>query len=669
MIQMSYFSAMRTTSFLKLLVLFFLSFQLSAQDALLPGQYTSSDKRALKLFEEGKRYYDARQDKRAEELMLRAIEQDNKFVEPHMILAILCLEQNRIEERIYHLNQAIQKGPRLYVENYFFLAETEFNTEAYDNAKVHYVQFLKFNRINPDEKEEAEFKLKCCDFGAFAKKNPRDITYENMGPSINSEYNEYFPSITADEQNFLITRQLNCEVCHGSKYQEDLFLAKKLGAAWDGAKLIRELSSAGNEGAPSISADGNYMFITISQEIDGMYMGGQSTGLGSCDIFYTQKVNGRWIKPINLGAKVNSAMWESQPSFSSDGKTLYFVRGVPARNGTIKNIDIYYSEVGEDGKFGLAQKLPSNINSVKDEQSVFIHPDNQTLYFSSEGHIGMGGSDIFMAKRKPDGSWADPVNLGSPINSSKDENSLMVSPGGKLAYFASDRKGGFGKLDLYQFELPPDLRPEAITYVKGRVYNAKTKESLEANFELQDLEKQIKVAQSYSQKNGEFLVTLTANKNYLVNVSKDGFLFYSDNFSLKGVNTSIDKPYQLDIPLEPLDVGSTVELKNIFFEVNKWDLQPESRAELNKLIAFLNQNKTVKIELSGHTDNTGDKKLNVTLSNNRAKAVYDFLITEGKIAPERLAYKGYGDSKPKVPNDTAENKAKNRRTEFKITAR
>jgi len=652
-----------------LFLLMVFTFQVDAQEALLPGQYTSSDKKALKLFEEGKRYYDARQDKRAEELMLRAIDQDINFVEPHMILAILYLEQNRMEERIYHLNQTIQKGPRLYVENYFFLAEAEFSLESYDKAKIHYAQFLQFSRINPGEKEEAEFKLKCCDFGSMAKKNPRDIIYENMGPSINSEYNEYFPSITADEQNFFVTRQLICEVCPGSKYQEDLFLAKKLGAAWDGAKIIRELSSAGNEGAPSISADGNYMFITISQEIDGMYMGGQSTGLGSCDIFYTQKINGRWVKPINLGSKINSTMWESQPSFSSDGKTLYFVRGIPARNGTIKNIDIYFSEVGEDGKFSLAQKLPANINSAKDEQSVFIHPDNQTLYFSSEGHIGMGGSDIFMAKRRPDGSWGDPVNLGSPINSAQDENSLMVSPGGKLAYFASDRKGGYGKLDLYQFELPSDLRPEAITYVKGRVYNAKTKESLEANFELYDLEKQQKVAQSYSQKNGEFLVTLTANKNYLVNVNKDGFLFYSDNFSLKGTTTSIDKPFQLDIPLEPLDVGSTVELKNIFFEVNKWDVQPESRTELNKLIAFLNQNKTVKIELSGHTDNTGDKKQNETLSNNRARAVYDYLVKEGKIAPERLTYKGYGDTKPKVANDTPENKARNRRTEFKITAR
>ena len=633
----------------------------------MPGQYTSSNKKALKYFEEGKRYYDARQDKRAEDLLLRSIDEDPRFVEPHIIIAILCLEQNRIEDRVYHLNQAIQKGPRLYVENYFNLAETEFGIEHYDKAKTLYEQFLKFTRINPNDKEEAEFKLKCCDFGTAALKRPSQIVYTNLGPTVNSEYSEYFPSITADEGNFLFTRQLDCSVCPAAKYQEDLFLSKKdVAGAWSGASIVRELSSMGNEGAPSISADGNYMFITISQEIDGMYMGGQATGLGSCDIFYTQKVGGRWIKPVNLGSKINSSMWESQPSFSSDGKTLYFVRGVPNRNGTIKNIDIFYSVVGDDGKFSQAVRLPANINSPKDEQSVFIHPDNQTLYFSSDGHIGMGALDIFMSKRKPDGTWGDPVNLGSPINTAKDENSLMVSPSGKLAYFASDRNGGYGKLDLYQFEMPSEFKPEKITYVKGKVYDAKTGEALEANFELYDLASQQQVTKSYSQKNGEFLVTLTANRNYLVNVNKPGYMFYSDNFSLKEVPADFTKPFQLDIPLEPIDLGSIVELKNVFFEVNKWDLKPESKAELEKLIQFLNQNKNLKVELSGHTDNSGDKKQNELLSQNRAKAVYQYLITEGKIVTERLSYKGYGDSKPKVANDSAENKAKNRRTEFKI---
>ncbi|NBQ47898.1 MAG: hypothetical protein EBU33_05515, partial [Sphingobacteriia bacterium] len=414
---------------------------------------------------------------------------------------------------------------------------------------------------------------------------------------------------------------------------------------------------------------GNYMFITMSQEMGGGYMGGNAKGYGSCDIFYTQKINGRWTKPVNLGPSINSAQWESQPSFSSDGKTLYFVRGNPLRNGTVKNIDIFYSVVEADGKFGTAQRLPENINSKDEEESVFIHPDNQTLYFSSRGHVGMGGADIFMSRRKADGNWGDPVNLGFPVNSADDENSLLVSPSGRMAYFASDREGGVGGLDLYEFELPAQLKPEAITYVKGSVYHAQTRQPLEASFELIDLDSQKLLTRSYSQKNGEFLVTLTATKNYLVNVSREGFLFYSDNFILRDLKTDFNKPFVLNIPLEPIDTGSTVELKNVFFDVNKSELRPESCTELDKLVAFLLKNPNLKIELGGHTDNTGDKKANQLLSENRAKAVQQYLVSAGKIGVERLSYKGYGDSRPKVPNDTAENKAKNRRTEFKVTAK
>lgn len=658
----------RCSNFCFAVILIILPLCFLSQEVLMPGKYTSTNKKALKYFEEGKRYYDARQDKRAEELLLKSIDEDERFVEPHVIISILCMEQNRVKESVFHLTQAVKKGPNIYVENYFNLAEAEFELDDFENAKLHYTKFLTFPRISTDDKDEAAFKIKCADFATAAKKNPLNIKFSNAGPEINSPYNEYFPSITADEKYFLYTRRLNSSETM-SKYQEDLFISKSDKGNWLGSKPIMELSSPGNEGAPSISADGNYMFITISQEMDGLYMGGQANGLGSCDIFFTQKVDGRWSKPTNLGARINSSMWESQPSFSSDGKTLYFVRGTPQRNGTIKGIDIYYSVLDKDGKFSQATRVPGNINTVKEEQSVFIHPDNQTLYFSSQGHVGMGGADIFMSKRKPDGTWGDPVNLGYPINSSKDENSLLVAPSGRLAYFASDREGGYGGLDIYQFEVPPSMKPEKITYVKGKVFDAKSKQPLEAEFELVDLETQLSVIKSYSQRNGEFLITLNANKNYLVNVNKEKYLFYSDNFSLKEKESDFNKPFQLDIPLEPIDTGNVVELKNIFFDVNKWDLKPESKAELEKLRALLTKNPGIKIELGGHTDNSGDKKFNLTLSANRAKAVYDYLITNGKIPATRLSSKGYGDMRPKAPNDTPENKAKNRRTEFKVTAK
>lgn len=641
---------------------------LQAQQNVAPGQLTSTDKKAVKLFNEAKRLYDGRQDAKAEEVLKKAIKQDKNFMEPHMLLAAICLVQNREKERAEHLQRAIEIGPNFFVENYFFLAETEFRLTELEKAKLHYQQFLKFPRTNPNEKEQAEFMLKCTEFSIEARKHPLAIRFRNMGDAVNSSEFEYFPTITADEQSLYYTRRLPCTGCFGG-WQEDLFIAKAGPQGWSTGRVVQELSSQGNEGAPSISADGNYMFITMSQEMGGAYMGGNAKGYGSCDIFYTQKVNGRWNKPVNLGPSINSAQWESQPSFSSDGKTLYFVRGNPLRNGTVKNIDIFYSVVEADGKFGTAVRLPENINSKGEEESVFIHPDNQTLYFSSRGHVGMGGADIFMSRRKADGTWGDPVNLGFPVNSADDENSLLVSPSGRMAYFASDREGGVGGLDLYEFELPAELKPEPITYVKGSVYNAQTREPLEASFELIDLESQKLLTRSYSQKNGEFLVTLTANKNYLVNVSRDGFLFYSDNFILKDLKTDFNKPFVLNIPLEPIDTGSTVELKNVFFDVNKSELRPESRTELDKLVSFLLKNPNLKIELGGHTDNTGDKKANQVLSENRAKAVQEYLVTVGKIGAGRLTYKGYGDTRPKVANDTPENKAKNRRTEFKVTGK
>jgi outer membrane protein OmpA-like peptidoglycan-associated protein len=658
---------MRTSNYITIFFILMLSL-LQAQQTVAPGQLTSTDKKAIKLFNEAKRFYDGRQDGKAEESLKKAIKQDKNFMEPHMLMAAICLVQNRQKERAEHLQRAIELGPNFFVENYFFLAETEFRLTELEKAKLHYQQFLKFTRIHPDEREQAEFMLKCADFSIEARKHPLSIQFRNMGEAVNSSEFDYFPTITADEQNLYYTRRLPCASCIGS-WQEDLFLAKAGPQGWSTGRVVQELSSQGNEGAPSVSADGNYMFITMSQEMGGGYMGGNAKGFGSCDIFYTQKINGRWTKPVNLGPSINSAQWESQPSFSSDGKTLYFVRGNPLRNGTVKNIDIFYSVVEADGKFGTARRLPENINSKDEEESVFIHPDNQTLYFSSRGHVGMGGADIFMSRRKADGNWGDPVNLGFPVNSADDENSLLVSPSGRMAYFASDREGGVGGLDLYEFELPAQLKPEPITYVKGSVYHAQTRQPLEASFELIDLDSQKSLTRSYSQKNGEFLVTLTANKNYLVNVSREGFLFYSDNFILKDLKTDFNKPFVLNIPLEPIDTGSTVELKNVFFDVNKSELRPESCTELDKLVAFLLKNPNLKIELGGHTDNTGDKKANQLLSENRAKAVQQYLVSTGKIGVGRLSYRGYGDSRPKVPNDTAENKAKNRRTEFKVTAK
>ncbi|MFM7900381.1 MAG: OmpA family protein, partial [Bacteroidota bacterium] len=417
------------------------------------------------------------------------------------------------------------------------------------------------------------------------------------------------------------------------------------------------LNTYGNEGVPCYSSDGKVLFFAACQRNDGK---------GSCDLYYSALRKDGWTKPLNLGGPVNTTLWESQPSFSSDGRTLYFIRGRITGTG-IREQDIYMSRIGDDRKWSEPAKLPSNINTPEEEEFVYIHPDDQTLYFSSDGHVGMGGLDIYVSRRRPDGSWGDPVNLGYPINTYDDERGLLVGPRGDVAYISSDRPGGEGGLDLYCFKLHNAARPVATSFVKGVVVDANSGSKLSSSYEIIDLESGKTVVKSGTEETvGTFLSTLPIGKDYLLNVSKEGYLFYSDNFSCKDSKTS-NKPYILDIKLEPVTVGSKVVLKNVFFPTNSFELQKESFTELDKLVSFMKKNTNVVIEVSGHTDNVGDKKSNQILSNNRAKSVTDYLESKG-IDGSRMTSIGFGDAKPISDNNTEEGRASNRRTEFRITS-
>jgi len=638
-----------------------------SQSSLPPGTYTSTNKKAIKFFEESKKMFQLRKDTDAEKLIKKAIEEDPQFIEAYSAYADFLMGNNRVKEAIPLYEKAISLNPKIFIDNNYYLGGALLHEAQYDKAITCFETILKTERINPNLKDEAARYLKNARFGSEAIKHPQPFKPVNVGEGINTAEYEYFPALTADGSTFLFTRNIREGEGVTAPRQEDFYVSKKVNGVWQTANPISSVNTPGNEGAPSLSADGEIMFFASCMEMTGDYGTSERKGYGSCDIFYAQKINGKWSKPRNAGPTINTKNWETQPSFSSDGKTLYFIRGMVTREG-IKNPDVYVSTIGDDGKFSEPIRLSDNINTSLGEESVFIHPDNQTLYFSSEGHPGMGGLDIFMSKKQADGSWGKAINLGYPINTSMDDNSFLADANGKYAYLASEREGGFGGLDIYQFELPESVRPEKITYVKGLTYNARTKAPVEASFELIDLETQQSVTSAYSNSAGEFLVTLTSNHNYLVNVSKPGFLFYSDNFSLKDKVADYNKPYKLQIPLQPIDTG-IIELKNIFFDVNKWDLKAESKAELQKIISFIKANPTLKIEFSGHTDNSGDKVFNKTLSNNRAKAIYDYVIEKGAIPATNLSYKGYGDTKPKAPNDTPENKAKNRRTELRILSK
>jgi outer membrane protein OmpA-like peptidoglycan-associated protein len=308
--------------------------------------------------------------------------------------------------------------------------------------------------------------------------------------------------------------------------------------------------------------------------------------------------------------------------------------------------------------------LGDTINSDEKEMSPFIHADGKTLYFTSNGHIGFGDQDLFVSHLGDDGKWSKPMNLGYPINTPNEERGLFVNSNGDYAYLTSDRENKHN-LDIYKFELYEQARPTPSTYVTGIVRDSETKTTLEAKFELIDLESGKTIMNNVSDKEtGKYLIILPVNKEYAFNVSKKGYLFNSDNFVLPN-NYNTNEPFVKNIDLQQIKIGKEVVLKNIFFELDSYELKSKSKAELNKLIQFLNENTTVKIEIGGHTDNQGSIEHNIILSKNRAKTVYDYLINNN-IDSKRLSFKGYGQNTPIATNSTEEGKAKNRRTEFKI---
>jgi outer membrane protein OmpA-like peptidoglycan-associated protein len=296
--------------------------------------------------------------------------------------------------------------------------------------------------------------------------------------------------------------------------------------------------------------------------------------------------------------------------------------------------------------------------------SPFIHPDNQSLYFSSDGLIGLGGYDIFVSRRNKEGKWRKAINLGYPINTNRDEIGLIVNARGDKAYFASNTDKNLGK-DIFSFDMPVQDRPSMTTYMKGRVLDAVTSGLLRAKFELIDLENGRDFYKSYSDSlTGEFVVSIPVDHNYMLNVSRKGYLFYSENFSLKGIFHQ-DAPLLKDIPLQPIEIGKSIVLKNVFYETGSYALKKESEIELNKVVQFLKVNPGIRIEISGYTDNVGETAYNQVLSENRARTIADYLIA-ASVNAQRIVFKGYGMNNPVTSNDTEEGRAQNRRTELKI---
>ncbi|MBU3659144.1 MAG: hypothetical protein FGM14_04705 [Flavobacteriales bacterium] len=493
--------------------------------------------------------------------------------------------------------------------------------------------------------------------GASLKLTPEKVEINNLGNGINGVEADYFPSVTADESMLLFTSTR--EGSTGGKnsegaYDEDLWYSMKTqDGKWSAPQNFgTPVNTKNNNGIASFTGDGQFVVCGRCNEPDGY---------GSCDIYGATLTGNTWNKPINLGSVINSKSWDAQVSVSADGKTLVWSSN---REGGYGDQDLWMSKKDEKGIWTQAKNLGSVINTEGNEYSPFLHPDGKTLYFSSNFHSPrIGGIDIYKSTLNENGTWSKPENLGYPINTEKNDLYFVQTPSGLKGYFASDREGGLGLYDIYEIVYPQEKKSSLITFI-GNVIDEESSIPLEANVKIEDVDSSSLVGEYVSNSStGKFVVILTPGRNYSMTVSKNGYLFYSENFNV--LDTTEFKEIKKDVLLQKIKEGKKIVLNNIFFQTGKSELTESSALEISKLYDLLMQNPSINVEISGHTDNVGGDAENLKLSFDRAKVVVETLVAKG-IPANRLVAKGYGKTQPIAPNDTPENKQLNRRTEFKI---
>lgn len=584
-------------------------------------------------------------------LLLRSYKEDAKSWNTLTALANTYNEIKQYDSAVLFFGQAKIVDPKQF--DYFNLnySVSLAGIGKFADALQAVDNYLHIPNLSSRGKTAAEYRKKTYEFALdYASKHPNEnYTFApvNMGDAINSTFSEYYPSFTIDDSMFVYTRR-------GEGVREDFMQSFKLsdGKYTTSVLMPGAVNEQPSKGAINISQDGQWVIFA------GNFPG---TGYGDFDLYISHKTQDGWSDPVNMGRSINTEYWESSPSLSSDKRTLYFSSNRPSGFG---GNDLYVSHLTADGKWTKAVNLGRAVNTKGDELAPLIHADNESLYFTSSGLPGYGGSDLFMTKRKGDTSWSVPQNLGYPINTIDNEGSLFVAADGVTAYYASDRSDSRGDLDLYRFTLRPEVRPLKTLYVSGKIVDSsKNSPGLEADFQLVDNGTQQMVSQSRSSNTGDYLVTLPAGKDYTFTVKKKGYLFQSELFELgkEKPQTTIHK----NITLKPIQLNASITLKNILFNTNSYELQPISLIELNTVLQLLRDNPSLRLRINGHTDNKGTQAINQPLSANRAKSVVDFLVKNG-IAKDRLEWKGFGDNQPVASNETEDGRALNRRTEIEV---
>ena len=643
--------AIKKINYISVIIFVLLSINLTAQQ-----RYSTTKKSAIKQFEIAQNNYNAGDYKDAISNLNLALKKDANFIEPYLLKAQIYSEINDIENEIKEYENALAINREYTPKIQYLLSIAYFNNEEYQKSLDICLEARDMDISSNWLSRSIDTGIEAAHVALDLYNHPVPFNPINLGEKVNTRFDDYWPMLSTDGTKLYTTKTLprrDDMPMSRRNSQEDFFINfLEKDSSWSRPYKIGALNTKTNEGAPSISADGQTFVFTACNRKDGF---------GKCDIYISKRTKNGWTRPRNIGEPINTKVLERQPSLSPDGKTIYFTSD---RRGTSGVEDIWVSHLQENEKWSTPINLGDSINTDGLEWAPFIHPDGRTLYFVSNGHMGMGGLDIFKSIKTNDTTWSKPINIGYPINTAYDEQSLFVSVEGDLGLISSNRAHDENGLDIYSFELPQAARPGYVSYIAGIVSDSKNGIPLEATIELIDLHTGEHILQPESEaETGKYLLCLPADKEYMLNISKEGYLPYSMHFALK--DESKQKPLTKNILLTPIELNAEFILKNIFFETDSYELKSESKIELAKLLQFLNKNPSISLEISGHTDNQGSKEHNIKLSDNRAKTVYDYLIVHDVVA-ERLTYKGYGFAKPLDSNDTEVGRANNRRTEFKI---
>jgi len=671
----------KTTTLILILLFLFLSNNILAQENIKIDKKTfktekSGVAKAMKNIKYGDHFFDENTEGSYLKSLNYYLEANNYNSENPALnykIGVCYIESIQKKKSLVYFQKAYSKNPNIAGDIKYYLARAlHYNYKFEEAIKL----YQEYKNEKPDKNKIIDKKIAECKYGIELVKNKVPVMITNVS-IINSKYKDYSPLITADGEKLIFTsRRENSTGAlldpYDNQYYEDIYFAKSEDYKWKLPKNIGSpLNSDNHDATVGLSNDGQKLIT---------YSGGD---------LYISNLRGRnWSKPKALPKTINTKEIESSACFSYDGNTIYFVRGKTA--SAQSNSEIYYCQKNENDEWGDAKKLSNTINSPYDEDGVFMHPDGKTLYFSSKGHNSIGGYDVFKSEQNEDGSWSEPENLGYPINSPDDDIYFVLTANKKVGYYSAVKDDTKGYNDIYQITflngtnnlilnsednlIASITNPSSetsidkstrLTLVKGAIIDNVTGEPIEAIIEIIDNETNKVVYRTTSNSaTGEYLVSLPPGKNYGMAIKKDGYLFHSENFDLVDDEGGYKKVEQ-NIEMVNIAKNSQITLKNLFFDIGKFEIKDESKSELDRIIEFLTDYPKVKVEISGHTDSQGDEDENMILSENRAKSVVTYLTKNG-IEEDRLTSVGYGASTPVADNKTREGRAKNRRVDFKI---